>query len=130
MAVPVTSFFVAVFLVMALLLVVRTVSGRGKFKVSVGDGGNEQLTRLMRAHANFVETVPFVLIGLTLMELNGAPVWWLVALGSVFLVARVSHAIGMSYRYPSIPFRTVGMATTLVIFVLVAGSLLYQSLLG
>ncbi|MEM9677799.1 MAG: MAPEG family protein, partial [Pseudomonadota bacterium] len=111
MALPVTSFLAATFMIMALVLIMRAVGGRKKFNVSVGDGGHEDLARLMRAHANFVETVPFVLIGMALMELNGAANWWLAIIGGVFLVARISHAIGMSYRYPAIPFRFVGMAT-------------------
>ncbi|MEM1038548.1 MAG: MAPEG family protein [Pseudomonadota bacterium] len=130
MALPITSFFAAAFIVMALVLIMRAVGGRKKFSVSVGDGGHEDLARLMRAHANFVETVPFVLVGMVLMELNGAANWWLAIIGGVFLAARVSHAIGMSYRYPAIPFRLVGMAVTVGVFVLVVATLFYQSLFG
>ncbi|MGB3847986.1 MAPEG family protein [Sphingopyxis sp. YF1] len=68
---------------------------RTKEKVFIGDGGNEMVTRRMRAHSNFVENTAFVLILLALVELGAGPSTWLWAIGALYLVGRVLHAIGM-----------------------------------
>jgi len=68
---------------------------RGEAKVSIGDGGDERLIRRMRAHSNYVENTPFVLILLALVELSTGSSIWLWAVGALYLVARILHAIGM-----------------------------------
>ncbi|AMG75398.1 MAPEG family protein [Sphingopyxis granuli] len=68
---------------------------RGEAKVSIGDGGDERLIRRMRAHSNYVENTPFVLILLALVELGAGSSIWLWAVGALYLVARILHAIGM-----------------------------------
>lgn len=90
----------------------RVGAARGKAKVSIGDGGNEALTARMRAHANFVEYTPFVLILIGLIEFNiGSPVW-LYAVSAVFLVGRVLHPLGMDGMRGA---RMAGTWTTLLI---------------
>ena len=85
---------------------------RTKAKVSVGDGGNEALIARMRAHANFVEYTPFVLILIGLIEYNiGSPVW-LYVVSAVYLVGRVLHPLGMDGMRAG---RRVGTLTTLLI---------------
>jgi uncharacterized membrane protein YecN with MAPEG domain len=55
----------------------------------------------MRAHANFVEYTPIVLILTGLVELAaGASIWlWVAAL--VYVVARAAHAFGMDADKPT-----------------------------
>ena len=64
-------------------------------KVSIGDGGNERLIRRMRAHSNFVENTPFVLILIVLVEFAHGPSPWLWGAGVLYLVARILNAFGM-----------------------------------
>jgi uncharacterized protein len=64
-------------------------------KISVGDGGNEMLIRRMRAHANFVENTPLVLILLAAIELSNKGGTWLAVVGAVYMLGRVCHALGM-----------------------------------
>ena len=47
-----------------ILLWISTVTSglRGKYKVSVGDGGNKHLHRIMRGHANAVENIAILLL--------------------------------------------------------------------
>ncbi len=68
---------------------------RGQEKVWVGDGGNERVTRRMRAHSNFVENTAFVLILLALVELGLGSSVWLWGAGSLYLIGRVLHPLGM-----------------------------------
>lgn len=78
-----------------LWLSVRVGRVRTKEKVFIGDGGNEPLTRRMRAHSNFVENTAFVLILLALVELGVGSSVWLWAVGALYLVGRILHALGM-----------------------------------
>jgi len=78
-----------------LWLTMRVGRTRGQEKVSIGDGGSEPLIRRMRAHSNFVENTAFVLILLALVELGVGSSVWLWAVGALYLVGRILHALGM-----------------------------------
>lgn len=78
-----------------LWLSIRVGRVRTKEKVFVGDGGNELVTRRMRAHSNFVENTAFVLILLALVELGLGSSMGLWGVGALYLVGRILHAIGM-----------------------------------
>ena len=77
--------------------------------VSIGDGGNERVVRRMRAHANFTENAPLVLLLVLAIELGVGASPWLWAAAALFLVARVLHAIGMDGWSPG---RTIGTTLT------------------
>ena len=78
-----------------LWLALRVGRVRTKEKVFIGDGGNDLLTRRMRAHSNFVENTAFVLILLALVELGFGSSIWLWGVGALYLVGRILHALGM-----------------------------------
>ena len=81
-----------------LLLVLswRVVRLRRSLRIGLGDGGNVELQRATRVHANFLEYTPITLLLLALLESNAlAPVWLHVA-GAALLVCRVLHAWGLS----------------------------------
>jgi uncharacterized membrane protein YecN with MAPEG domain len=82
-------------------------------KVSIGDGGNERLTARMRAHANYAEYTPFVLVLIGLIELAAGTTLWLWAVGGVYLIARIAHAFGMDRPAPN-PFRMAGILVTML----------------
>ena len=86
---------------------------RGKLKVSVGDGGHEPLLRRMRAQANFIENAPFVLILLGALELSGANGTGLALIAAIFILARISHAIGMDSA-ENRRWRMLGMMGTML----------------
>lgn len=63
----------------------------------------------IRAHGNFVEWVPFIVVMLLVLELGGAsktPLW---CAGIALFVGRVLHAIGLLTRIPTAP---IGSAAT------------------
>ena len=78
-----------------LWLALRVGRVRTREKVFIGDGGNDLLTRRMRAHSNFVENTAFVLLLLALVELGFGSSMWLWAVGALYLVGRILHALGM-----------------------------------
>ncbi|MFM5950460.1 MAG: MAPEG family protein [Novosphingobium sp.] len=86
---------------------------RGQLKISVGDGGNEQMIRAMRAQSNFVEQVPLTLILLGAVELAGKGGMWLAPLGGLFLLGRVAHALGMGDTFKQ--GRAIGMLTGMIL---------------
>ena len=72
------------------------IAGRVKFKVDVGDGGNEAMRRRIRVQANFVEYVPVALILIMLVESAPiGPAWLPGALGATLVIARLWHAQGL-----------------------------------
>jgi uncharacterized membrane protein YecN with MAPEG domain len=68
---------------------------RMKGRILYGDGGDEMLIRRMRAHANFVENTPLVLILIGMIEIAGKGGTWLAIVGAIYMLARLGHAIGM-----------------------------------
>lgn len=71
------------------------VYGRTSFRVIHGDGGNERLNRRIRAHANFAEYVPLILLLCAFLEASGADRFTMNALLFPLLVARIVHPFGM-----------------------------------
>ena len=76
-------------------LAMRTGNARRAAKVSIGDGGDLPLITRMRAHANFVEYTPIVLVLIAAIELSQGTSTWLWAVMALYLIGRVAHALGM-----------------------------------
>ena len=100
MILPITLTLAGVAALINIWLMIRVGRVRTSEKISVGDGGNEKVIRRMRAHSNYGESLPIVLILIGVIELasiklgSGAPLWlWLV--GGVYMLGRVAHGIGM-----------------------------------
>jgi uncharacterized membrane protein YecN with MAPEG domain len=90
----------------------RTIGVRRKAKISIGDGGDDEMLRAMRMHANFAEYAPITLILLAFVDLQGGPIWLLHSLGVLFVLARLSHAYGISSVQAPGKFRVAGMVGT------------------
>lgn len=90
-----TSAYTAFLALIYLVLSGWVVAGRGKYKTFHGDGGAPALNRRIRAHANFIEYVPLLLIMAALLEGGGAPRITIHALLGVLVVARIMHPVGM-----------------------------------
>ncbi|MBW6524322.1 MAPEG family protein [Sphingomonas sp. RHCKR47] len=111
MLLPMTLTIAAACAVINIWLALRVSQRRIKGKVMIGDGGNAPLLAAVRAHANFVEYAPFVLILLAAIELAGGSTTWLWVAGAVFVVARVAHGLGMDRPAPN-PLRAGGIGGT------------------
>jgi uncharacterized membrane protein YecN with MAPEG domain len=89
-----------------------------------GDTGDARLTRAIRAHANFAEYAPLVLLLLLAIALLGGPSAWLHGLGAGFTIGRVFHAVGMMLDKHPNPVRFIGnLATGLALLLGAAGCL-------
>lgn len=99
------------------ILSFRVVQGRQAHKVMLGDGGHDPLLARIRAHANFAEYVPFILVLIGAIEFRvGSGNETLAATGILLFLLRIAHAIGMGRAAPN-PFRIAGAAGTWIILI-------------
>ena len=116
----ITLLFASLNILLMLALLVPIVRHRRGHKIGIGDGGDLALSRKVRVHGNFVENAPVALLMLGLLELCGLPSVWLWVLGSVLLLGRILHAMGLS-RTAGYSFgRFTGTASTWLAFLLMA----------
>ena len=107
-----TSIIASVLTVIFVRLSFAVIRLRRKNKVGLGNGGHEELERAIRAQGNFAEYVPFGIILIACLEINGAP-WWLVAVPGITLIAgRLIHARGINMPPPDFSQRVLGMKFT------------------
>jgi uncharacterized protein len=117
---PITALVAALLAPLYLLLTLRVIGQRRSVKVAIGDGGDKGLTRLMRVHANFTETVPFALILMGLAEsLNAQPRLLYIA-AAALVIGRLAHAYGVSQSPETFMFRVTGMVLTFVSIAILA----------
>jgi uncharacterized membrane protein YecN with MAPEG domain len=122
-SVSITAFFAAVLALIQVVFTLRVGAYRFANSVSLGDGGDGELLKRMRAHGNFVETVPMALLLLLINEIGGMSSDWLYALGATLVVARLLHYAGIAFKVPLL-FRMVGIMGTLLVIVIAAIQLL------
>jgi uncharacterized membrane protein YecN with MAPEG domain len=98
--------------------------------ISLGDGGNPELNRAIRGHANFAEYAPLALLLLALLELSHISVYVLHALGLTLLAARLLHGYALSYTRKFAFGRVWGTGLTLLVLVCESLLCLYQAWRG
>lgn len=91
----ITSLYAGLLAFIFLALSARVVAVRGR--VSLGDGGDPEVLRRMRGHANFAEYVPLILVMMALLEYQQIAAWQLHAIGATLVFARVIHGIALSF---------------------------------
>jgi uncharacterized membrane protein YecN with MAPEG domain len=121
MSIPISTMYAAILGLLFVPFTVYVGAYRGKHGITLMDGGDQELTKRIRAQGNFVETVPLAVILLVLMELNGAGSTWLHALGGLLVVSRVVHYLTIATNPANTPPRALSMIGTLSVYLL-AGS--------
>src|SRR4249920_2830566 len=117
----ITLLYAGLCALLVLILAVRVASWRFKHKIGLGDGGDKELLKRVRAHGNAVEYLPLSLILLGGLELNGYPNGLIHGFGAALFVSRVLHAWGLSRSSGSSIGRLTGMAVTWSIMLAMAG---------
>jgi len=113
------------------VLSVRVIRGRGGPKgVSLGDGGDAGMLRVIRGHANFAEYVPFILLMMALLEFGGMRGWLLHAIGSTLVVARLLHGYALSFSDKFKFGRFYGTLLTFAVMITCAVFCVLQGLKG
>jgi uncharacterized membrane protein YecN with MAPEG domain len=125
MALYVTPWFVAVFLLFQVVITNFVGYRRLKTGIHFLDGGDVTLTRRMRAHGNLTETVPTSLIGMLTAELMGAAATVLWIGGALLLVSRIWHYwVIVNYGWGN--GRALSMVLTFVAMMTFAGAILWN----
>jgi uncharacterized protein len=123
----VTGIYAALGALLLLVLAVRISLARRSARVGIGDGGNHELSRRIRAHANAAEHLPIALLLLLLLDLGQTPPSWLHVFGVLLIVGRVLHAIGLSRTAGPSPGRVLGMVLTWGVMLVMALLLLWKA---
>lgn len=125
----ITGIYAALSTLLVLALALRISQVRHANKIGIGDGGDRELIKRIRAHANALENLPLALLLLLLLELNQTRPGWLHGFGIVLIVARVAHAVGLSSSAGYSLGRFGGTALTWLLMVAMSLLLLWQSFL-
>lgn len=128
MPVPITALYGGLLGLLFMALEVPIGVMRTRTGISLGDGGNPELTVLIRRHANFVEHVPLALLLLALLELSGAGPSLLHGLGAALVLARLVHPFGLDVHVMRRPPRGFGAAVTSLIILIESGALIWRAL--
>jgi hypothetical protein len=127
---PVTAIITAILAIFYVFLAFAVIRQRWKHRVLLLDDGHEPLKRAIRAHANFAEYAPIMLILLMLCEIAGMK-GLVQIMGSAFVLGRYFHAYSLlshEVRYKGYPFvRTAGMILTFTPLLTCAAALLYAA---
>lgn len=91
MTFPITAVFIAALGIIQIPITVAVGLLRVKTGIQFMDGGNQTLLRLMRAQANFSETVPITLLVMAAAEYTGTSATLLWAGGLSLLLGRIVH---------------------------------------
>jgi uncharacterized membrane protein YecN with MAPEG domain len=129
MSLNITPFYAAILALLFIFLSVNTIKTRRAHKISIGDGGEKILLRASRVHANFAEYVPFTLILIGILEIQSYSLWLIHGLSIALIIARISHAYGLSQLNENFKFRIFGTATTINIMAACAFLILFKPML-
>ncbi|MCV0426712.1 MAG: MAPEG family protein [Roseibium sp.] len=121
---PVTLLFIALLALVQIPMTVAVGLRRLKTETHFLDGGDEVLLKRIRAHGNFTETVPIVLLAMAAAEYAGAPALLLWAGGSALLLGRLVH-YGTLVNSGFGNGRAIGMLLTLTPMLIFPGYVLW-----
>ena len=115
---PITAFYAGLLALLFFVLSVRVIGMRRARLISLGDGGDKEMLRRVRAHANCAEYVPIVVLLMALAEGLRTSIYVLHAMGIALLLGRLLHAFALSRPRPLMPARVGGMALTFTALIL------------
>ena len=116
--------YAAVLAILFLALTVAVIRGRYRLRVSLGDGGDNRLNRVIRGHGNFAEYVPLSLLLLAFAEIGGTEAVVLHLGGLALLAGRSLHGYAMALTGQNMLARRYGMILTIASIVIGIGACL------
>src|SRR3954470_13674138 len=119
----ITALYLALLALLYLVLGLQVSRLRRGNRVLFGDGDNRELRSAIRAHGNFAEYVPIIVLLVALLEMSGLPAMRVHLLMGGLLVARLLHPIGMAARPGTWQFtvgRVAGILLTIAVLVAAA----------
>ncbi len=125
----ITAIYAALLGLLMVVLAVRVARYRQTRLIGIGDGGDRDLVKRIRAHANAVENVPMALLLLLILELTQTQAAWLHVFGLMLLIGRLLHALGLSRHAGSSSGRLIGIALTWLAMLAMCLLLLWRAVL-
>lgn len=120
----ITMLYAGLCTILVVLLALRVVQWRFRHKIGLGDGGDRELLKRVRAHANAVENMPLALLLLGGMELNGFSPALVHGFGATLFLSRAAHAWGLSHSSGTSRGRFLGsLFTWLLMLAMAAGAI-------
>ena len=113
MEIPITLITTGILGIIFFIHSLRIIQGRGLTKTSLGDGGNDLMTRRIRIHGNFAEYIPILLFILFLFEISNAHVAILILFAGALVLGRILHFYGLYSKETPMWARVWGMQLTL-----------------
>jgi hypothetical protein len=104
-----------VLIIMQMALMVAVILARRRNRQSLGDGDKPGMLAAIRRHGNFAENAAIFIAGFALLELAGGNQTSLEIMCAVFVLARISHAIGLSMPRTVNYFRVAGIGATVAV---------------
>ena len=125
----IAALYAGVNILILLILAALVVAGRRKHKIRLGDGGNQDFVRAVRAHGNAAEYIPAGLVGILILALMepAATLWRMHAAGISLTAGRVVHGFGLHAGVLNAG-RMFGMLLTWLSYALMGGGLIYAGL--
>ncbi|NCW85704.1 MAG: hypothetical protein EBV69_06215 [Oxalobacteraceae bacterium] len=111
----ITAIYAGLCGLLLVVLYVRVSQRRLATKIGMGVGGDTALEQRIRAHGNFIESVPIALVLLYLLEQTGVDPVYIHAFGIALVLARVAHAQGISATAGRSAGRFYGSIGTLLV---------------
>lgn len=124
----VIGYYAGLLALLYVFLMMRVARMRWKYKVGIGDGGEHELNKAIRVHANCSENVPFAVILIFILESQSVPDLYIHALGGSLLVARILHGYGLTKTSKTSFGRGVGAALTATVIGVSGLILIYKFL--
>jgi uncharacterized protein len=106
------AIYIAILAIGLFPLTIMVIRLRRGNSIGLGDGGNKELAKAIRIHANYTENVPFALAVLLALALMSAPIWVIHMVGLSVVIGRAAHAFGLSRTTGSSVGRVAGMVLT------------------
>ena len=124
----IVSLYASLLAFLFLYLSVMVIKARVKEQTALGSGKSRFLEQRIRAHANFAEYTPIILILLFLAESQNVPFYVIHFIGILYLAGRISHAYSLIFAEEydgekmttTLKYRQFGMVCTF--FSLVSGA--------
>jgi len=111
----ITAIYAGLCGLLLVVLYVRVSQRRLATKIGMGVGGDTALEQRIRAHGNFIESVPIALVLLYLLEQSGVEPIYIHAFGIALVLARLAHAQGISATAGRSAGRFYGSIGTLLV---------------
>ncbi len=109
----ITLWFIGLFAIIQVPLTMMVGLRRAELRIGFLDGGDKTLLRRVRAHGNFIENVPMIILVLAAAEVCNTPAWALWTAGGLMLTGRLLHVGAMLKGAGAVPRASAMMLTLL-----------------